>query len=491
MTLTQAQEAGVADRVSEQAAVTAPAGRALAWALVVLLGGLAPLQVVVWQGSKAGAPNIAIGLAIVVFSAVRIVQTALASPTRFASVIFYIFVYVFAGMASLAQFVQDAYPLDNRHYTQEQIGFELLGIAAGILAFEIGGLVTALTRPRVRARVPTFQLTFSPLRIVVLGCIGLLAVTWQTATHGIAAFFVSREMTTALLAGRSPDAGAFYMSSDKTAGLLTTFLAQYFVFVALYLVLYSRRRGLWPRTTAYGDLGWQIFTGLLVGANVIMNNPLGNGRWWFCLVFVTLVSAYLPVTRRRNVVLYTVGALVVLLFAFTFLDAFRVTDRTRISTQDETGLINDSYPVLQMGLNGDEYVEANGHTNGRQLVGSIFGFVPRSLWTEKPTATGQVVDPQYARSASAWTELYVDFGLPGIVLFFLLYGILVRRVDEASHGLSPGVLEALFPLVATYQLFFLRGSFLPAIGALYQLLFLFVLVTTVARTNEGTEGTVR
>lgn len=473
----------------DRSASSEPAIRALRWALIFLLGGLAPLQVIMWEGTRASVTNIVLGLAIVIFSAVRTVQTAFASPTRFASVIFYIFVYVFTGMASLAQLVQDSYPLDNRHYTQEQIGFQLLGIAAGIVAFEIGSLLAKVPGPRLprhtRADNGGWRLIFSPTRTVIMGCVGLLSVSWQVAKHGVSAFFVSREMTTALLAGQTQEAGAFYLSSDKTVGLLSTFVAQYFVFIALYLVLYSRRRGLWPSTTATGQLGWQLFSGLLVAANVIVNNPIGNGRWWFCLVIATLLSAFLPVTRRRNVVLYAVGALVVLLFAFTFLDAFRVTDRTRVNTQDETGLINDSYPVLQMGLNGDEYVEANGHTNGRQLAGAIFGFVPRALWSSKPIATGQVVDPQYARSASAWTELYVDFGLPGVVAFFLIYGMLVRRMDEASHRLSPGTLQALFPVAATYQLFFLRGSFLPAIGVLYQLLFLFALVTTATRLGRS------
>ncbi len=407
----------------------------------------------------------------------------MATPTRFASVIFYVFVYVFGGMASLAQLVTDDYPLDNRHYTPEQISFELLGIACGVIAFEIGVVLRRALRQSGAPRSQVWLVTFSPPRTVAIGCVGLLSVAVQVAKHGLTDFFVSREMTTALLAGQDPSSGAFYMSADKTAGLLSTFLAQYFVFIALYLVLYSRRRGLWPASTLYGDLGWRFFTALLVAANVVMNNPIGNGRWWFCLVFVTLASAYLPVNRRRNVVLYTVGALVVLLFAFTFLDAFRITDRAGVSPNESSGLSNDSYPVLQMGLNGDEYVESHGHTKGRQLTGSVLGFIPRALWPNKPTATGQVIDPQYARSASAWTELYVDFGLPGIIGFFALYGLLIRSVDDASHRLAPGVVQALFPLVATYQLFFLRGSFLPAVGVLYQILFLFAAATLVRRAG--------
>ena len=437
--------------------------RLLAAAGFVTLAGLVPYNLVDWEGSHATGMNMLLGWVIVAYSAGRLCWTVAQRRPRFMTVMCFVFIYVFVGIASLAQLVARQYPLDNLDYTATAVTHQLVVLLTGCLALEVGLQVANWRReegdPPARARW-----VFSPVRAGAVGIAGALFVSYQVARHGLAAFFVSREQTTALLVGSAPDDMPFYQSTDKALGLVTTFLSQYLVFLALLVILYCRRRRVWDPGGPYQELFWKVLITILVIDNIVMNNPLGNGRWWFCLVLVTLASVYVPVTKRANIVIYTAGALLVLLFAFTYLDAFRTTDRgsTRIVTH---GLSSESYPVLQMGINGDAYVAANGHTYGRQLLGATLALVPRRVWPDKPIPTGQLVDPQYLRSASAWTELYVDFGLPGVLVFFAGYGFVIRIIERRAANAPPGAFAAVFPLLATYQLFLLRGSFLPAFGA--------------------------
>ena len=400
---------------------------------------------------------------------------------------FMIFGFVFVSVASLVQAVTSSFPLDSLDYPQSQITRHLLVLAIGIVSFEIGRAVAlrvAVRSRHLRDHPPSQEvLGLSPGRLLAMGTVGTLFVAYQVAKHGALAFFVSRDQTSALLSGYTEDS-PLYLSPDKTAGLLATFLAQFFVFVALYLILYARRNGMWRPDVLIGLWGWRFAVTVFAAANLVMNNPLGNGRWWFCLIAVCFTSIYVPVRGARNILLYTGAAIAILLLAFSFLDYFRVTDRAA-NERVERGLASASYPVLQSGLNGERYIDQHGHTYGRQLTGAVLGFVPRRVWPEKANDTGQVIDPQYARSASAWTEMQLDFGIAGVVSLFFVWGAGAVAADRRLLHPEPGVVPAFLVLLATYQLFLLRGSFLSAFGSLYELLFLVLCGTTIARRRSS------
>ncbi len=457
------------------------------WAAIVGVAGLVPWASVSWGQTRLGSLSIVLLWGVSAWAGARLVWVATSRQPRFFSVIFLVFCYVFAGVASLAQAVSSTYPLDNLDYSQSQVSRQALQLAVGLIAFELGHALTRWVR-RTAPAPPTARSEYfvgiAQGRLLLIAAVGLASVVFLVAGHGVLAFFVSRAQTAAILSGLDEHT-PLYLSTDKTGSLLTAFLAQYLIFVSLFLILYARRHRLWPSDPYIGVWGWRLVIAALVAGNVIMNNPVGNGRWWFLLIAVCLASVNLPVTVRRNVIIYAVAAIVILLLAFTFLDYFRSTDRID-RPEAERGLIGDSYPVLQMGLNGQGYVDQFGHTTGRQLEGALLGPVPRRFWPEKPIATGQVVDPQYARSASIWTEMYVDFGTGGVVVFFVLWGALAAAVDSRLNQAQPGMVPAFLTLLAAYQIFLLRGSLQPALGSLYQLAFLFVVASTFSRVpREG------
>jgi hypothetical protein len=133
-------------------------------------------------------------------------------------------------------------------------------------------------------------------------------------------------------------------------------------------------------------------------------------------------------------------------------------------------LINQTYGEFQEELNGELYVQAHGHTMGRQIAGAVLVFLPRHFWRNKPGPTGQLIDPHYVRSSTALTEAEVDFGSVGIVVLFLLYAFVVAALGARAARAGPGLLACIYPALGAYQIFLMRGSLQPAFGVLYGLL---------------------
>ena len=468
-------------------------------AAMAVLGVVVPLLVVDWTRNTATAVNLSLAVLVVLISAARLSRMIGTGRPDLVRAFFYLFVYIFLGLAALAQTVSGEFPQDERSYAPDVITEGLVVVLTGIVAYEVGWALwrrrtgSAPAASDVPGRVRWYV---SRPRVVVLGLFALGSTVYQVGVHGLASFFLSRSETAGLLTG-AQYGNQFYLPADKAAGLITVFVTQVPLFIALFLALYCRHHRLWPKPRSLvTDALWRFFVGLLVVANIIINNPIGNARFWFCLVAVAVVSVYLRYTRPAAVRTYIVLALGILLLVFTALDAFRNSDQGDFSiTGPGTTLVSDqTYGMFQMELNGVEYLSARDHTLGRQLLGSALGFVPRSLWESKPIATGQLIDPQYARAAPLWTEFQVDFGLAGVLVGFVVVGAVSAAVTRRATFASPGVLHALVPLFAVFQIFLLRGSLLPATGQLYQLLLVLALVVGVRRlagTEPDTERNVR
>jgi hypothetical protein len=112
-----------------------------------------------------------------------------------------------------------------------------------------------------------------------------------------------------------------------------------------------------------------------------------------------------------------------------------------------------------------EYVERYGHTLGQQLLGSVFFFVPRSLWITKPNGTGQLVGQYLMDNYSMWfynlsnplqSEGFIEFGLIGIILYaaFLAYlgKLTFKMINSNSYAKFIGI------YISFQMMLFLRGD---------------------------------
>jgi hypothetical protein len=164
------------------------------------------------------------------------------------------------------------------------------------------------------------------------------------------------------------------------------------------------------------------------------------------------------------------------------------TNIDKLSLHESTSIIDPlvnkgDYDSFQQLLNTTIYVENHGIAFGKQMLGTLMFWVPRNIWSSKPIPSGVVVADyrgyEYTNlSMPLWGEAYIDGGILGVILVFVLYGYFVRvienlYIDNYLHGTY--FLNIFVPVYAAYQLFLLRGTLMSAFAYFIPIvLFMFI-----------------
>jgi hypothetical protein len=228
---------------------------------------------------------------------------------------------------------------------------------------------------------------------------------------------------------------------------------------------------------------------------VLVANPVSTARYGagsILLSFACLLGAFSSAPRTR---VSMVATLYGLLFVFPILDAFR---RERVSASRDGFFAeyagNGDYDAFAQIANSLQYVSTMGPDWGRQLLGVILFWVPRSAWQDKPVDTGALLAEfrgySYINlSAPIWAEAIVALSWVGlvVVLFGLGYlsGAVDARIAPALLTRKNNVWAVLGGIVPFYSLIILRGSLLQAAGGLAAMLICLALIGRRTRRDVG------
>ena len=118
------------------------------------------------------------------------------------------------------------------------------------------------------------------------------------------------------------------------------------------------------------------------------------------------------------------------------------------------------------------YVESNGHTFGKQILGTLLVFIPRSLYATKASPTGEVIGNYLMEYYGMWfnnlstpivAEGYIDFGTGGVLILAILTGFFVSYSKKIQQTRTlPRRLIYLY--LSLYIMFILRGALMPSIA---------------------------
>ena len=268
------------------------------------------------------------------------------------------------------------------------------------------------------------------------------------------------------------------------------------VFVAAILLVYLYRQpgGLsWPRA----PLARRVLVITVVVTALVINNVTSSTRAVAGALVFALLFAWLRPHQKAVSRLAFVAILVGVFYVYPLANSFRRADPVVSQTEPSTSLHHDLLYAAGFGMFAQvhtavEYVDANGHTFGRQLLGTALFLVPRTIWTDKPVDTGDMMHDalgypqQLNESSPLWAEFYIDGGFALVVIGFAAYGALTARLQrrfDASDPFSFGAV--LVPLLAGYQLYILRGSLLAATPRLAVLVALVFVTTARVHTTES------
>jgi len=215
--------------------------------------------------------------------------------------------------------------------------------------------------------------------------------------------------------------------------------------------------------------------------------PTGMPRFAAAAMYIPFMLLIFKYSRKKNVfsLIFIFGLLVV----FPFLNVFRtLSDDTDV----KSGL------NLDMFLQGhfDSYqnfaliVSSGLITYGRQLLGVMLFWVPRSIWADKPIGSGAFAAEKMNFiwdnvAANYFAEGYINFGFLGVALFLVALAYVTAKLDTIfwqSVGFTDNnYFSVLYTVSLGFLFFILRGDLLSSTAYTFVFLFSALLVYRILR----------
>ncbi|RZT87897.1 hypothetical protein EV383_4829 [Pseudonocardia sediminis] len=462
-----------------------------ATALLAVPSGLFFLPVLDSGRAHLGLSTVLFGAGFL-YTAGRLASLMWSGRAQWAALGFWIFTYSWVAVAGLTQDLARSNPLGVT-FTLDEAQRQGLLVLLGIVAFDVAHRAAGARGGDVRSGAARFGVLLGrvvdPRRTLVLGWFAVVTGPLFVALLGGPSVLLSSRQA---VFDELSQSGLYSSSTNATGGSLST-VANCLPFVALLVLgrLMADDRQVRARTST-----WVLLV-LLVGLNVVVNNPISNARYWAFAVILGLLYAWRgsarPLFRAAFVTAFALGALTV----FPYLDAFRYDSATLaanpgagtydrpvdyILAKTDYGSITDIGIAVRFG-------DSQGPQWGRQILGAATFWVPRSLWTDKPDNTAFLLADEVGFAnrnidSPLWAEGYVDLGWAGAAALLAAAGAACRRLDDAFELTRAGPTAAvplaavLVPAVAAYEFILVRGSLLQAMAKIAVMLVLLVLVTT-------------
>ncbi|MEU5208985.1 hypothetical protein [Streptomyces sp. NPDC020742] len=456
---------------------SAPPARGVAalccWALMLVV--VLPLLILQSLDARFGAALV-VQCVVVVHTGAALARVLTDVGARLIAFGFWLFSYVWLGLAPLAMLATDAYPRGFLVDADTAFVSTLL-VETGLVAYSAGSALAGWRSSRTSVVLePLLARRLAPGRVLLLcGLALLLAVILIPRQGGLAAFFLSRQAANEAAALAEP-AG----SADRAMAAWVLSVPAFWALVGLLHV---------PRFRT-GDrvlrgLRWLLLP-LLAAVNAVVNNPISQPRFWAGTVLLALAFGASWMRGPRAFRIGAAGVAAVVLVVFPYSDYFRYDKRepVRVVSLAEQFTSNGDYDAFQQIETGVDYVRHAGFTPSAALGPPLF-FVPRAAWPGKPDDAGILLARHAGYtfdnlSAPLWIESYMWAGFPSVIAVFGLIGAVGRRIDEIRHRLRrrPGTLAALLvPAFGFYQLVLLRGSLMAIVGPLALLVCIPLLIT--------------
>lgn len=413
---------------------------------------------------------------ILIWSSWSLSGAIMTHQVKWARYFFWLFVYVFLGLAGFTQLVFNREPMHFNHPEGIRTKAYLI-ILVGLACYELGYTI----RPRYAAMSRSRTVVTKRVAIMVFIAV-LLSPYFIQQFGGVGALFTSREAVSTAF-------GAHGLNTDSSKVLygIIQGLGTILPLVGLIASLHMYRLRKSP-FVGFSGLAIIFAIGLV---NIALNSPISNPRQWAGIVLAACLLSHPRLAEGSLHKTISLALTLLFIFGFPYSDYFRHTGhRGLFSGGPKSAFLEKAdYDVLPQLLNTVALQEEKGYTQGHQLASEFLFFVPRSLWPQKSIDTGSLVALHTGfsnrnLSEPLWGEAYLDFGILGVVACFLLLGLASQRGDTAFRRSQPPNGDShwwtilAWPMLATFQLILLRGSLLQAMGRFFLLVAIPILLTT-------------
>lgn len=448
---------------SDTTPMTAPApeqdrgvlGVALGFVSFAALGLFVPLLILSAPNEQRSTGWV-VTLLVLVLAAARLSVLVTQGERRLFEFIFWLFTYVFFGLAPTVQMRADRMPTTTPDLDPVlDLPTALLALV-GVLSIASGFAFSNRVAAGRRTPLPEFEL--SRARLVVLSALGIAFAAYYTAKVGAGTLFSSRAESSDIEDQLWPDPSvASIIRAGSSFPILIAAHAWWSV---------ARRR---PHAPAA-----RLAAVVLTALSLLITNPISSSRYGSGVVWGSFLGVLGGFRTSRRTSTSMIGIVVALLFVFPVADFFRRVNQVGAS---RSGFLaeyagNGDYDAFGQLSNALLYDRTMPLAFGRQLLGLVLFWVPRSIWSDKPVGSG-VLLAQFRGynftnlSAPIWAEILLNFGLVGVVVASLVIGNVLGRLDQAfRESTGGGPVDIAAAVLPFYLLILLRGSLLQATGTL-------------------------
>ena len=216
---------------------------------------------------------------------------------------------------------------------------------------------------------------------------------------------------------------------------------------------------------------------------LILSNPIAHPRQ--AVLFVLVPFLYFMVKKSRKLGYFLVFTIpVILLYLANIINRYTGAIELNIKIPITSRLQDlDAFPQL---ANTIDKVSLGSFPLLHQILGSIFFFVPRSMWSGKPFDTGvvlgQLSNLNFTNLSAPWTaEAFANARWCGVIFVSILVGFLLAQIEIRSSEFR----GLLFGGIASGSMFIvLRGSLLQATGRIIFAVFIILWITRKSNNRK-------
>ncbi len=423
------------------------------------LGILAPILLISATPLGSGSSSAWVwAWVLTVVAGVRYAWLVATAPYRLYELIFWLFTDVFLGFAPLVQMRSGRYPATTKFIDTSLNGEAMLVVGIGVAAFCIGLSIVGNRHATRHSAPKKFALT--PGGLILLTTLALLVTAYYTSKVGVSTMFASRD-TRSLTESR--------VWSNATNNAVIKAAATWPLVICFTGLMRLRAE----RSKA-GLKGPVFLHWLVLVVLVVVVNPISSPRYVAGTAALAVLVALGAARTQKRARIFAVILAIGMVFVFPYAAFARTSTQTPSAQRGGTAqvLASSDFDAFDQIDNTLSYVHANGVSDGQQLIGAAFFWVPRAVWPGKPEDTG-ILLAQFRGykfknlSEPLWGEFFIDGGWILLAGGMMMLGAALRRFDGrssdwiANHNRS--ILGTILPF---YLVIILRGSLLAAMAGL-------------------------
>lgn len=366
-------------------------------------------------------------------------------PVSLLATLYFLFGLILPGMAHSA-FGQ--FPFFRTSYPESDVLTGSLVIFLFSISFFLP-IILHQPRGRIGRSLVTVNSATLAAWAILLSAIGLL-VALRT---GLAVFISARGDST------------FRVFSVVTVAMIAT--ARFSTFSAFAMCLYNMKFAESRSPFLYIAL---VLTGCTA---LTVNFPLSLPRFVLLSYLISTAIILFPLGLRRFKVAISILYPLMIVTIFPALSVLTRGGRGESVLKDwgEYYTTSGDLDGFQSVINVVRWVEVSGFQHGKQTISAIFSFVPRDIWPDKalPTGVSAALANGYTFtniSAPLPSEVFADFGWPGLIILGGALGYLIAKSDDyLSSSLAikraSGIIS--MALLAGFIAILFRGSLMAVI----------------------------